>query len=78
MTSPERYGSFAMKQFLHSERRREGSKYCLNFASILVAAGLASELFVKLNPLLRLALGIILLGFILLGLLMTPQKDGGK
>lgn len=60
---------------LFTEGRREGVfKMCLNFSSILLAAMLASEFFVKFSMVLRTSLGMALILLITLGIIACPPK----
>ena len=58
---------------LFTEGRREGVfKMCLNFSSILLAAMLASEFFVKFSVSVRLILVLILITLVILGVAACP------
>ena len=58
---------------LFTEGRQEGVfKICLNFSSILLAAMLASEFFVKFSVSVRLILVLILITLVILGVAACP------
>ncbi len=60
---------------LFTEGGREGVfKICLNLSSILFAATLASEFFVKFSIVLRISLGVALILLITLGIIACPPK----
>lgn len=64
-----------IEEFLNNGRREGIFKICLNLCSILFAAMLASEFFLKFTLSIRVVLGLALIALILVGVLSCPPRE---